>query len=93
MKKKEYLRTVYEEKSKVKTIHIFFAFISKAALALQEQKFDSTIRLINMAYEKYLKLFHPSCMTYKKGEELINHLKSQITNIVLLIHLFRLKRN
>ncbi len=51
-------------------------------MALNEQQFESTIQLIKIAEEKYLKFFPLTSAVVKRGHQLIQKLKSKITTIV-----------
>jgi hypothetical protein len=82
IRKKDDLKNIREEKEKLNYTYIFFAYINKAEVALKDQQFDLTIRLMNMAYDKFLKRFPGNSAVYKRGEQLINHLKVKITTII-----------
>ncbi len=76
---------IKSEKEKLNLSYIFFAHMNKASIALKEQQFELTIRLINLSYEKYLKKFHVNSSVYRRGEQIINSMKSKITHIVLFV--------
>jgi hypothetical protein len=82
VKRKEDLENLKVEREKLNNIYIFFAYINKADLALKEQQFEMTIRLMNMAKEKYLKKFQINSAVYKRGNEMITSIQTKITNIV-----------
>jgi hypothetical protein len=85
VRKKEDLMNIKSEKDQLNLTYIFFAHINKASLALKEMQFELTIRLMNTAYEKYLKKFHVNSSIYKKGEQIIRNMKSKITQTVLYL--------
>jgi hypothetical protein len=93
IKKKEALLNMKSEKEKLNLLYVFFAHINKAQLALKEHQFELTIRLMNTAYEKYLKKFQINTASYKRGEQVINNMKSKITQIVCLLNKSRLRRS
>ena len=84
IRKKENLMNIKKEKEMLNLSYIFFAHMNKASIALKEQQFELTIRLINLAYEKYLKKFHVNSKVYRRGEQVINNMKSKITLIVYI---------
>ena len=92
MKKKEDLQNIKEEREKLKYANIFFAYLNKANLALNEQQFESTIQLIKTAEDKFLKFFPLNSVVTKRGNSLIQRLRSKITTIVIniLIRIYKL---
>lgn len=82
IRKKEDLVNIKQERQKLNSAYIFFAYLNKANVCLKQQQFESTIRLMNTAVEKYLKCFHVSSSVYKKGELLVTRLKSKITTCI-----------
>lgn len=82
IRKKEDLVNIKQERQKLNSAYIFFAYLNKANVCLKQQQFESTIRLMNTAVEKYLKCFHVSSSVYKKGELLVSRLKSKITTCI-----------
>lgn len=82
IKKKEQLKNMLREKEKLNTAYIFFAYINKADIAVKDQQFELSIRLMNTAYDKFLKKFPFTSSVYKKGDALITKLKNKITQIL-----------
>ena len=82
IKKKEQLKNMLREKEKLNTAYIFFAYINKADIAVKDQQFELSIRLMNTAYDKFLKKFPFTSSVYKKGDALIIKLKNKITQIL-----------
>jgi hypothetical protein len=87
VRKKEDLMNIKNEKEKLNLSYIFFAHMNKASLALKEMQFELTIRLMNTAYEKYLKKFHVNSSLYKRGEQIITNMKNKITQTVKYVNL------
>jgi hypothetical protein len=85
MKIKENLTNIFEEREKLKNSYIFFAYINKAFLALKEQQYESTIRLMNIAEEKFLKTFPYNSNVGRRGKNLIVFLKAKITSNVIFL--------
>jgi hypothetical protein len=82
IRKKEDLVNIKQERQKLNSAYIFFAYLNKANVCLKQQQFESTIRLMNTAVEKYLKSFPVSSNVYKRGELLVTRLKSKITSCI-----------
>ena len=82
MKKKEDLQNIKEEKEKLKYANIFFAYLNKANMSLNEQQFETTIQLIKIAEEKYLKYFPLNSAVCRRGNSLIQRLRGKITTII-----------
>ena len=82
MKIKENLTNIFEEKEKLKNTYIFFAYINKAFMALKEHQYESTIRLMHIAEDNYLKTFPNNSNVSRRGKNMIGFLKSQITSNV-----------
>jgi hypothetical protein len=92
MKIKDNLTNIFEEKEKLKNSYIFFAYMNKAFMALKEQQYESTIRLMNLAEEKFLKTFPYNSNVSRRGKNLIQFLKTKITTNVSEFNV-RLKKN
>ncbi len=89
VRKKEDLMNIKNEKEKLNLSYIFFAHMNKASLALKDNQFELTIRLMNTAYEKYLKKFHVNSPIYKRGEQIITNMKNKITQTVYIDNIDR----
>jgi len=84
MKRKEDLQNLKVEKENLKNAKIFFAHLHKANVDLNNQQFESTIQQIKIAEERFLKLFPLNSSVVKRGNSLIQKLKSKITTNVMI---------
>ena len=82
IKKKEQLKHITKEKQKLNTAYIFFAYMNKANIALQNQQYELSIKTMDYAYNNFLKKFPVTSVVYKKGNELITKGKDKITSII-----------
>ena len=82
IKKKELLKNLMKEKEKLNIVYIFYGYMYKADIAVKQQQFELSIRLMNNAYDKFLKKFPINSTVYVKGEQLINNIKNKITTIL-----------
>ena len=82
IKKKEQLKHISKEKQKLNSAYIFFAYMNKADIALKNQQYESSIKTMDYAYNKFLKKFPMTSVVYKKGNELIIKYKEKITSII-----------
>jgi hypothetical protein len=82
IKRKEDLQNVKEQQLKLKAAYLFFGYMNKAASCMKNQQFESTIRLMQCAEEKYLKEFPINSSTYKRGKEYLDILKKRISQSI-----------
>ncbi len=78
----EITENLRKQKRQLNHAYIFFAYLNKAAGHLEKQQYESSIRLINIASEKYLKTFPISSKVYKRGEQVLISLKKKITDAI-----------
>lgn len=79
IKEKEELNNIISEKHNLKISYTIFAYLNKASKALKEKKLESSIQLLNIVEEKFIKnLKSVYCATYKRGFEILNFLKDKL---------------